>query len=79
MKSTGFLINNPGWVLTEVIIYLIDISWPSVTAREIKFWAAFWQLTGMKKNNFKRIVVRPVADINRRWNKQHQRRYNWVN
>jgi len=26
LKSTGFLINDPGWVLTEVIIYLIDIS-----------------------------------------------------
>jgi len=26
MKSTGFLINDPGWVLMEVIIYLIDIS-----------------------------------------------------
>jgi len=23
--------------------------------------------------------VRPVADIDRRWIKQHQRHYNWVN
>jgi len=33
----------------------------------------------MKKSNFKRIFVRPVTDIDRRWNKQHQRYYNWVN